>query len=1258
VASSSVTEADGGDPMLMVMLDRPAGTTGVTVDVSVGGTATAGSDFTLAPGTLTFAPGELVKPLPLMLVEDAIGEMPEAIVVSLSNPSGAQVTSPSSHVITVRDADAPAVATAQFTATSAMSAGTVIGTMNATVASGRSVTGWTILAGNEGDVFAIDAAGQVSLLAPGALPNPGPRQLVVRATDSAGATGDGMVNIVCNPPAFTGVSEQRWAGATAYNTQNWTGTTNYTGTLATFTTGQNVADNYSRRLIGYLQPAVSGDYTFWVASDDASRLFLSTNAQESNKVQIASVSGYTNFQAWDSNASQRSAPVSLVAGQVYWLEVHQQEGGGGDHASVAWQPPGGSRMAIPASALFPNAFGTAPQIPLLALTSPGAGAVFDAGDDIVLDANVVGGSLAVSAVEFYRGSTLIGSDSSAPYSVTWTDAVAGNHVLTARAVYSGGGVSSAGVSITVENTDPAADPDGDGFTTGLELALGTDPESNTSQPPAIYAGLRAWWKLDEASGSNADDTTGRPQDGTVSGAAWGSGISGGALDFDGTDDGVLVGTSAALLGSGDFSLAAWVKVDPGSPTGTVIQQREPGATGYQGEYMLNVNSNGTVNFFVYGTSAYQFDLTTTATINDGQWRHITALRQGITGRIYIDGVEAASGSGTVQVLESRAVSIGYDHRDLNKRFDGGIDDVRIYERALSAGEIDGLHGDLVPNRAPAFTADPIVKLAATEDAAYSGSLAADASDPDFGDTRTFAKISGPSWLSVATDGSLSGIPSNSDVGSNSFTVRVTDAAGLSDDAALSVTVTNANDAPVFAADPMNGGNATEDSSYSGTLAGTASDVDVGDNLSYSKLSGPSWLSVASNGALSGIPGNGDVGPNSFTVLVTDGGGLTDEAVFNVTVINVNDAPAFAADPIVGAAATEDTVYADSLAAADIDAGDTLAFTKVDGPAWLTVASNGALSGLPSNSDVGPNSFTVRVSDGSGAFDEAVLSIAVTNVNDVPVFTVDPIVRESGSEGVVYTGTGLAITAVDADAGDSITFSKVSGPSWLTVAANGSLGGTPGLGTAGSNAFVVRVTDGSGAFDEATLTIEVSGPSLPLPWLSGDIGTGIVAGSATQASGVFTVSGAGILSRRSDSFHFVHQTLSGDGEIIARINSLQNTGTSSRVGVMIRDTLATNSRHVFMGLTGTNAYRWVRRTSTNGTTSTTNSSTGTVPNTWVRLTRVGNVITAFKSSNGTSWTQVGSLNAAFPANCYVGLVVASGSTTPLNTSSFNQVTVTP
>ncbi|MCW1921047.1 putative Ig domain-containing protein [Luteolibacter arcticus] len=1262
-AATTRSEADGSEPLLMVLLDRPAGSTPVTVNYTVGGTATAGSDYTLAPGTLTFAAGEQVKTLPLSILADAIGESPEAIVVSLSNPSGAQLTSPSTHVITLRDTDVPTVEALFATATSAMSSGTVIGTSTATPASGRSITGWAIVAGNTGNAFAINASGQVSLVTPAALPNPGGVQLVVRAFDNAGSSGDGVVNVICNAPANK-VVEQRWNGGSAYDSEDWTGTPAFTGTLANFTTGQNVADNYSRRLTGYLKPATTGDYTFWIAGDDDCRLYLSSNGSHSNKTEIASVDGWTNFQAWDSQAVQKSAVIPLVAGKVYWLEAHHKEGGGGDHVSVAWQGPGISRQAIPAGVMFPNVAGVnfenPPVPPSIALTSPANGAEFDSGDAVTLDAAVAGGSLAVSTVEFYRGATLIGSDNNPPYSVTWSSAVAGNHVLTAKATYTGGGVTSSGVTIAVADVDPAGDPDGDGFTTGLELALGTNPNSSASQPSSLYANLRAWWKLDESSGTNADDTTGRLQDGTVSGAAWSSGTFGNALSFDGVDDGVFVGTSAAVLGSGNFSLAAWVKVTPGSPVGTVIQQRDPGASGHLGEYMVNVNANGTVNFFVYNNDVYQFNLTTTAAVNDGQWHHVVALRDGTSGKIFIDGVESASGSGTIQALLSRSVSIGYDHRDSNKRFTGMIDDVRIYERALSPGELDTLS----PNRAPIFTADPVVKSDAAEDGAYAGSLSGDVANPDSGETLTFSKVTGPAWLSVAADGTLSGTPGNGDVGPNSFTIRVEDGAGLADDAALSIAVTNTNDAPVFAADPIAGSNATEDAAYSGSLSGTASDVDAGDTLSYSKVSGPAWLTVASNGTLGGTPGNDDVGANSFTVRVTDGG-LTDDAVLNIAVANVNDAPGFTADPIAGAAATEDQAYAGSLSATanDIDTSDTLTFSKVSGPSWLTVTANGALSGTPSNAEVGANAFTVRVTDGAGAYDEAALNISVANVNDAPVLTLDPITREAGAEQVAYAGTSLAGAAVDGDAGDSVTYSKFSGPGWLTVAASGALSGTPPAGTAGSNVFIVRATDVLGAYDEATLTIDIVGPSLPLPWDESDVGSGIAAGSSSHSAGIYTVSGAGALGNsflgsRNDAFRFVWQTLSGDGEITARINALQATGTSSRVGVMIRDTLASNSRHVFMGMTDDNDYRWVRRTSNNGNTSTTSSSTSTVPSTWVRLVRVGNTITAYKSSNGSSWTQVGSVSASLPANCYVGLVVASGTSGGLNTSQFSNVSVTP
>ena len=454
LASSTRLEGDGSEPMLQALLDRPAGSTPITVNYSASGTATNGSDYSLTAGTLTFNAGEQMKPIPLSILTDAIGEAPESIVVSLSSPSGASLTTPSSHTITLLDANAVVVSNPQFTATSAMSVGTVLGSVTATPASGRSITGWAIVAGNDSSTFSINASGQVSLTVPGSLPNPGTRQLVVRATDNLGSTGDGTVNVVCNPPAVTGVSEKRFAGATAYNTNVWTGTTNYTGSLATFTTPQDVADSYSRLLTGYFQPPVSGAYTFWIASDDASRLYLSTDETAANKSQIATVSGYTGFQSWDSQAGQKSTAFNLVAGKVYYMEVQHNEGGGGDHVSVAWQVPGLSREALPASAIFP-AFGTPPSVPTLAVTAPSAGSAFTSGTSVSITATAVGGTAPITSVEIYRDATLIATDTTPPYTSSWTsNATVGSHTLTAKAIYTGGSITSAPVSFTVTNTAP------------------------------------------------------------------------------------------------------------------------------------------------------------------------------------------------------------------------------------------------------------------------------------------------------------------------------------------------------------------------------------------------------------------------------------------------------------------------------------------------------------------------------------------------------------------------------------------------------------------------------------------------------------------------------------------------------------------------------------------------------------------------------------------------------------------------------------
>jgi hypothetical protein len=101
----------------------------------------------------------------------------------------------------------------------------------------------------------------------------------------------------------------------------------------------------------------------------------------------------------------------------------------------------------------------------------------------------------------------------------------------------------------------------------------------------------------------------------------------------------------------------------------------------------------------------------------------------------------------------------------------------------------------------------------------------------------------------------------------------------------------ANTPPTFTVDPIDMPNAFEGIAYSNTLAGSATDVDPGDTLTYSLVSGPAWLNVDTNGTLSGTPGAGDVGAVPITVKVEDNALAFDTAVLNITVESAPVPPA-------------------------------------------------------------------------------------------------------------------------------------------------------------------------------------------------------------------------------------------------------------------------------------------------------------------------------------------------------------------------------
>jgi hypothetical protein len=138
-----------------------------------------------------------------------------------------------------------------------------------------------------------------------------------------------------------------------------------------FESPRQVGDYYGQRLHGYILPPVSGMYTFWITSDDSSALYLSTDADPTNQIQIAYASGATGWRNWTSQSNQKSASVLLQAGKRYYIAALQKEGTGDDYVSVRWlRPDGMDEGPIPATYLLPYGVKTPPGPMCVALDVP------------------------------------------------------------------------------------------------------------------------------------------------------------------------------------------------------------------------------------------------------------------------------------------------------------------------------------------------------------------------------------------------------------------------------------------------------------------------------------------------------------------------------------------------------------------------------------------------------------------------------------------------------------------------------------------------------------------------------------------------------------------------------------------------------------------------------------------------------------------------------------------------------------------------
>ena len=215
-----------------------------------------------------------------------------------------------------------------------------------------------------------------------------------------------------------------------------------------------------------------------------------------------------------------------------------------------------------------------------------------------------------------------------------------------------------------------------------------------------FSGHAAGWHMDEGSGSAVDDFSSNTNDGTITNALW-AGADGGkwytgtagfstgdSLNFDGAGDYVKV-TDSSSLDVTALTIALWFKADSAASTQYLAAKWLP--TGNNRAYSLFLNSTSVVFETSFDGSAYN-TLTSTSTISASTWYHLAATFSGTTKIIYINGT-ADNSAGSIGSLKNSSANLTLgtvNDVTLADYYDGIIDEVSIYDRALSANEVKAL----------------------------------------------------------------------------------------------------------------------------------------------------------------------------------------------------------------------------------------------------------------------------------------------------------------------------------------------------------------------------------------------------------------------------------------------------------------------------------------------------------------------------------------------------------------------------------------
>jgi len=787
----------------------------------------------------------------------------------------------------------------------------------------------------------------------------------------------------------------------------------------------------------------------------------------------------------------------------------------------------------------------------------------------------------------------------------------------------------------------------------LALCLFLTSAANAADPD-----LAAYWKFDDGSGTTAFDSSGNGNEGVFVGdPKWVAGKFGGALEFNG-DDYVNCGNGASLQIRDQITITFWFKVQAFSNSWEAFLAK--GDDSYRASRSAttgNATHMGASGTSVGGSNGW-FDAA--IVITDNQWHHWAGVYDGSQGRIYIDGVLDTTSPGTGQINQSSYnFYIGENAQATGRFLHGLMDEVRLYSRALTDAEI-------------------------LEVMAGAGAEYPFASNPNPADGSLHADT----WASMSWRAGDFAVSHDVYFGDNFDDVNN----GTGD-------VFQGNQGSTYFVVGFPGF-PFPDGLVNGTTYYWRID-EVNDANAASPWKGPIWsFTIPPKTAYEPIPANGaEFVPLNTQLKWTPGfGAKLHYVVFGEDSSEVSSratgVPSGPANYSPASLKLAKTYYwrIDEFDGATTHKGEVWSFTT-EGAVTGPNPADGAVDVKPSvvlkwvagavaaSHDVyfGANADAVKNAAktspeykgpkalGEESYDPGKLTLNTTyywridEVNDSP---------DSPWEGNVWSFTTGEFFVID----DFEDYDAGANQIWY--AWHDGLGyGAPGTADyfAGNGTGAAVGDETSASYTDETI-FHGGGKSMPVSfdnnkqgyskyseveykltdqrdWTEEGVtelslwfrGYPAATGSFVEGPvGTYTITGSGTdIWGNADEFHYAYKTLTGPGSIVARVQSVSNTNTWAKAGVMIRQSLEPGSVHTMMVVTPAQGISFQRRNFADDVSTDTTTAQIAAPY-WVKIERdlAGN-FTASSSTNGSAWTVQGSPeNIQMGTNVYIGLAVTS------------------